>query len=105
MTTIHITNEQRAEWDKVPLEGLITVDGPAGYEYFNHRLKMSLCDGGDPRTWLVFGSKQDQVALLKKQLELGGIVEADGEPELVCMPERIGNDGEDYPSSVDSEDD
>jgi len=101
----YITNEQHAEWDKVTWEGRINVDGPAAYEYFCNKLNQRLCDGGDPRTWPVFGAKNEQVALLKKMLALGGITETDGEPELVCVPERIGNDGESYASSCSSEDD
>src|SRR6202166_4754043 len=36
--------------------------------------------------------------------ELGAIDSPDGEPWLVCMPERIGNDGEAYASTCESED-
>jgi len=101
----YITPEQREEWGKVQWEGLIKVYGPAAKEFFYNRLVERLCDGGDPRTWVVLGRQDDQVALLKKMQALGAITEPDGEPELVCVPDRIGNDGDSYPSSCSSEDD
>ncbi|MBZ5679191.1 MAG: AAA family ATPase [Acidobacteriia bacterium] len=105
MMNTYITNEQRDAWDKVPWSGLINVDGPAAFEYFCNKLNIRLCDGGDPRSWVVFGRKDDQITFIKKMQELGGVTSPDGEPELVCVPERIGNDGEAYPSSAESEDD
>jgi hypothetical protein len=105
MTYTHITKEQQEAWDKVPWENLIKVYGPVGYQYFCNKLTQRLCDGADPRTWAVMGRKDDQVAFLKKMQDLGGVTEVDGEPDLVCVDERIGNDGDAYPSSCESEDD
>lgn len=106
MTYTHITKEQQEEWSRVSLEsGLINVDGPAATQFFFNWLRLHLCDGGDPRTWLVIGAKRDQVSFLKTMLALGAVDEPDGEPWFVCMPERIGNDGESYASSCSSADD
>lgn len=101
----HITKEQQEQWDNVPWEGLINADGPAAYQYVCNKLRYKLFDGGDCRTWLVMGPTDSQVAFLKTMQELGAIDEPDGEPWLACMKERVGNDGELYASSCESEDD
>ena len=83
-----ITKQQREAWDLVPWEGTINVEGDAAFEYFCQRLKWKLIDGADFRTWGVIGEKQDQITLLRRMQELGAIDAPDGEPELVCFPER-----------------
>ncbi len=100
-----ITKQQREAWDLVPWEGTINVEGDAAFEYFCQRLKWKLIDGADFRTWGVIGEKQDQITLLRRMQELGAIDAPDGEPELVCFPERIAPNGESYACSLMSEDD
>jgi AAA domain len=106
MSITHISEEHHKEWNKVKVDkGVYNFLGPEGKQYAIEHLKRLLLFGLDPRSAVVFGDKNDQVAFLKKAQEVGITDSPDGEPELMLRNERNAPDGEVIPRSVQSEDD